>query len=236
MNENSKTLWEARRKWFNINTCMGVFLVGLSLTGYYSTEYYYIKNAVKVDGPHQYFGLSWTFLYSSGVVSSFGGSYYADRTKNVRHMCLLDGVFNIVGNVMYALYYCPAFILLGQILARTTAARASASVGELFRIYDTTEISQTIATAGKFQVPGTVTGPSTTYLFQYVDFNLGNWKINVGNAIGVGMVLLYVIQLILNYFTLHNVSKKYTLKDDSNYPIGKNKNNSSECSENLTFF
>ena len=235
MDENSETRWQSKRKWFLINTCVGAFLIGLSLTGYYPTEYYYLKKAVKVDNPDLYFGLSWAFLYSSGVVSSFVGSYYADRTKHVRHICLLEDVFNIVGNIMYALYYSPAFILLGQLLVGTTAARASASIGELFRIDDSTEISRKIATAGIFQVLGTVAGPCTTYLFQYVEFNLGNWKINIGNAIGIAMLLLYVIQLILNYFSLHNVSKEYTLKDGFNCVIDKNKNDNFECTESLTF-
>lgn len=128
-------------------------------------------------------------MYLSGVISGFIGSYYADLTKNVRQICLLENVLNIVGNIIYALYYSPVLILTGQLLVGTTAARITAGVGELPRIYDVTVISQKIAIAGIFSALGALIGPCTTFLFQFVDFNLGAWKINLGNAIGIAMVL-----------------------------------------------
>ena len=225
MNDNSMIKREAKRKWFFINVCAGGFLYGLSLTAYYPTEYYYLKKSVKVDNPDLYYGLSWAFLYLSGVISGFIGSYYADLTKNGRQICLLENVLNIVGNIMYALYYSPVLILTGQLLVGTTAARITAGIGELPRIYDVTVISQKIAIAGIFSALGALIGPSTTFLFQFVDFNLGTLKINLGNAIGIAMVLLYTIQLVLNYLTLHNVSKEYTLKEEFGNLLTENDDN-----------
>ena len=126
---------------------------------------------------------------------------------------------------MYTLDYSPVLILAGQLLVGTTAARITAGLGELPRIYDVIVISQKIAIAGIFSALGALIGPCTTFLFQFVDFNLGAWKINLGNAIGIAMVLLYTTQLVLNYLTLHNVSKEYTLKKEYGNLLAENDDN-----------
>ena len=92
-------------------------------------------------------------------------------------------------------------------------------------MYDVTVLSQKIAIAGIFSALGALIGPCTTFLFQFVDFNLGAWKINLGNAIGIAMVLLYTTHLVLNYLTLHNVSKEYTLKKEYGNLLGENDDN-----------
>ena len=38
---------------------------------------------------------------------------------------------------------------------------------------------------------------------------------NIGNAIGFVMTILYVRRLFLNYFTVYNISKEYTVKVDA---------------------
>lgn len=206
--------WQRRRKWFFINACIGGYLYGLSFTAYYPTEYYYLIKMVKVDKPDIYYGLCWASLYFSGILTSLLGSYYTDRTKNVRQIVLLENVLNIVGNIMYALYYSPALILIGQLLVGTTAARATAVTGEISRIYIFNEISHKLTIMGIFGALGSLCGPCTTFVFQYIDFHIGHWKVNIGNAIGFVMTILYVMQLFLNYFTVYNVSKEYTVKVD----------------------
>ena len=169
---------------------------------------------VKVDKPDVYYGLCWAFLYFSGILSSLLGSCYTDLTKNVRQIVLLENVLNIVGNIMYALYYSPVMILIGQVLVGTTAARATAVTGEISRIYKFNEISHKLTTVGIFGALGSLCGPCTTFVIQYIDFDIGQWKVNIGNAIGFVMTVLYVIQLFLNYFTVYNISKEYTVKED----------------------
>ena len=187
---------------------------GLSLSIYFPTEYYYLKNTVKVKNPDFYFGLSQTVLFLSGAIASIMGSYYADYTKNVREICLFEDVLNIIGNVVYSLHYSPYLILFRQLLVGTTAARITSSVGEVSRVYETAQITQKLGILRVMTTLGAIIGPCATFLFQYVDISIGNWKLNMGNMVAIFMAVFYLFQLILNYFTLHNVSKEHTLKKE----------------------
>ena len=197
-----------------INQCVGAFAYGLSLNAYFSAEYYYLKNTVRVKNPDLYFGLSQAALFSSGAVASIVGSYYSDYTKNYREICLVEDVLNIIGNIMYSLYYSPYLIVFGQLLIGTSSARVTSSVGEVSRVYEAAEITHKLGIIGIFTVAGSIIGPSTTFGFQYVEVYIGDWIWNVGNMIGISMTTFYLFQFLLNYFTLHNVSKEYTLKKE----------------------
>ena len=207
-------IWQRKRKWMFINHCIGGVAYGLSLNIYFPTEYYYLKNTVKVKNPDFYFGLSQAALFLSGAIASIIGSYYADYTKNIREICLFEDVLNIIGNVMYSLHYSPYLILFGQLLVGTTAARITSSVGEVSRVYETVQITQKLGILGVATTVGAILGPCATFVFQYVDTSIGNWKLNMGNMVAIFMAVFYLFQLILNYFTLHNVSKEYTLKKE----------------------
>ena len=204
--------WRRKRKWMFINQCIGALAYGLSLNIYFPIEYYYLKDTVQVKNPDLFFGLARASLYLSGVVSSVIGSYYADYTKNVREICLIEDILNVIGNFMYTLYYSPYLILLGQLLIGTTSARMASSVGEISRVYETDKITQKLGIVGLMTMAGSVIGPCTTFFFQYIDISIGNWKWNIGNMTGISMTVFYLFQLGLNYFTLDNVSKEYSLK------------------------
>ena len=206
--------WRRKRKWMLINLCIGALAYSLSLNIYFPTEYYYLKHSVKVENPDLYFGLAQASLFLSGVICSIVGSYYADYTKNIREICLFEDVLNTIGNIMYSLYYSPYLILFGQLLIGTTSARMTSTVGEISRVYGSDKITQKLGILGLTAVIGTLVGPCTTFIFQYVNICIGNWNWNIGNMVGISMTAFYLFQFILNYFTLHNVSKEYTLKKE----------------------
>ena len=206
--------WQRRQKWMFINQCIGAAAYGLSLNIYFPTEYYYLKDTVKVKNLDLFFGLAQASSFLSGVISSITGSSYADYTKNFRKICLFEDVLNIFGNVMYSLYYSPNLILFGQLLIGTTSARMTSSVGEISRVYETEKITQKLGILGMATFPGCVIGSCTTFFFQYIDIAIGKWKLNIGNMAGISMTIFYLLQFGINYFTLNNVSKEYTMKKD----------------------
>ena len=206
--------WQKKRKWMFINFCVAAVAYGISLDAYLSTEYFYLTDFVKVKNPDLYFGLSKAALCLSGAISSIIGSYYVDYTKKIRQIYLLVDVLNIVGNIMYSLYYSPYLILLGQLLVGTTSARMTGSIGEVSRVYHANQLTQKIGILGIMTLIGSIVGPSTAFVFQYVHLSIGQWKWNIGNMIGISMTAFYFFQFALNFLTLHNVSKVYTLKKD----------------------
>ena len=206
--------WQKKRKLMFINFCVAAVAYGLSLDAYFSTEYFYLTDTVKVNNPDLYFGLSKAALCLSGAISSIIGSYYVDYTKNIREICLLENALNIAGNIMYSLYYSPYLVLFGQLLTGTTSARMTGSIGEVSRVYHADQLTKKIGILGIMAVSGSIVGPSTVFVFKYIDLSIGHWKWNIGNMIDISMTVFYLFQFVLNFLTLHNVSKEYTLKND----------------------
>ena len=227
--------WQKKRKWMFINNCFGAIAYGLSLNAYLPTEYLYLKETVKVEKPELYFGLSHFMLYFSGAISGIIASIYADYTKNIREICLFENVLNIIGNLMYSLYYSPYLILFGQLLIGSTAARMTSVTGEISRVYEKNEITNKIAVLGAFSVIGCVLGPCLTFLFQYIDVAIGNWTWNIGNMIGIMMIGFYFFQFVMNYFTLFNVSKEFTLKKENLLNATLDLSDMEEENDNLLF-
>ena len=63
-------------------------------------------------------------------------------------------------------------------------------------------------------VLGSVSGPSTIFLFQYVETSTGSWKWAVVNMVGIAMTGFYLFQFLLNYCALYNVLKDFTSKKE----------------------
>ena len=135
-------------------------------------------------------------------------------TKNIREICLFEDVLNIIGNIMYSLYHSPYLVPFGQLLIGTTSARMTSTVGEISRVYGSDKITQKLGILGLAAVIGTLVGPCTTFIFQYVNICIGNWNWNIGNMADISMTAFYLFQFTFNYFTLHNVSEEYTLKKE----------------------
>ena len=115
--------WQEKKKWMFFNHSVAAVAYGLSLDAYFSTEYFYLTDSVKVKSPDLRFGLSKAILCLSGAISSIIGRCYTDYTKSIREISLLEDLLNIAGNIMYSLYFSPYLILFGQLLIGTSSAR-----------------------------------------------------------------------------------------------------------------
>lgn len=158
--------WQEKRKWMFFNHCVATVAYGLSLDAYFSTEYFYLTDSVKVKSPDLCFGLSKAVLCLSRAISSIIGSYYAGNTKNIREISLLDDLLNIAGNIMYSLYFSPYLILFGQLLIGTSSARMTSSIGEVSRVYEAEELTQKMGILGIMTVIGSILGPCNAFVFQ----------------------------------------------------------------------
>ena len=199
-------VWKYQRKLQFINFCYGCYVIGTSLSIYLQTEYFYFKDVMKTDNPSMYYGLSSACLCASGAVCSILVSYYGDRTKNVRGISITISVINIIGNILYVLYYSPFIVLFGQFLAGTTAARNVSITAEISRVYKRNQMSFKTAIIVIFATLGALSGPCLTFAFKPIHIHVGNWKIMIGNMPGFHMCLLSIFQLFLDYFILNNVS------------------------------
>ena len=201
--------WKHHRTLQFINFCYGAFVIGISFTIYFQTEYFYFKDVMKTKSPDFYYGLSWASLSMSGAMSSVFVSYYSDRTNNIRGICITISIANIIGNILYMLYYSPYIVIFGQFLAGTTAARNVSGAAEISRVYCQSKVSQKISIAVIFSTLGALGGPCLTFFFKYINIEIGNWTLAIGNLPGFFMCIISTVQLFLDYFLLRNVSKEF---------------------------
>lgn len=225
-------VWKKQRRYTVINVCVGAFLFGLSLQIYQTTEYYYFKDTMKLKKDADfYYGLSWGALCGSGAIFSLFGSYYYDRTNNIVCIFIFSSLMNVLGNILYLLYYSPFIVLFGQILIGMAATRMAAGVGEISLIYEADRLTQNVSLLAIFSCLGSVLGPCSTYVFNLVNTRIGDWKLNVNNVVGVVMASLNLLYLLLNIFTLRNVSKSFNLKKESLERLLEHVNNDDECGD-----
>ena len=86
-------------------------------------------------------------------------------TNNFREIALFTNALNVIGNIMYCIYYSPFIVLSGQFLVGTAAARMVAGVGEISRIYRSDEITQKVAFMGIFSTIGSILGLCLIFIF-----------------------------------------------------------------------
>ena len=201
--------WKHQRTLQFINFCYAGFVLGISFTIYFQTEYFYFKDVMKTKNPDFYYGLSWASLSMSGAMCSVFVSYYGDRTNNVRGICITISIANIIGNILYMLYYSPYIVLFGQFLAGTTAARNVSVVAEISRVYCKSKVSHKISIPIIFSALGALGGPCLTFVFKYINIQIGNWTLAIGNLPGFFMCIISTAQLFLDYFLLTNVSQEF---------------------------
>ena len=192
-----------------VNFCYASFVIGISFTICFQTEYFYFKDVMKTKNPTFYYGLSWASLSMSGAISSIFVSYYGDRTNNIRDICITVSIVSTIGNVLYMLYYSPYIVLFGQFLAGTIAARKVSVVAEISRVYCKSQVSQKISIIIIFTTLGALSGPCLTFAFKYINIEIGTWTLAIGNLPGLCLSIISTVQLFLDYFLLKNVSKEF---------------------------
>ena len=201
--------WIHHRTLQYINFCYATFLLGTTFTIYFQTEYFYFKDVMKTKNPDFYYGLSWACLTMSGAICSVFVSYYGDRTHNIRGISITVSILNIIGNILYMLYYSPYIVLLGQFLAGTTASRSVSGLAEVSRVYCKSKVSLKLSIATIFSALGGLSGPCLTFAFKYINIEIGDWKLTIANMPGFCMCILSTAQLFLDYFILNNVSNEF---------------------------
>ena len=201
--------WKHHRRLQFINFCFGAYVIGNSLSIYMQTEFFCFKDVMKTEDPGFYFGLSRACLCASGAICAILISYYGDRPNNIREMSITLSVLNIIGNILYLLYYSPYIILFGQFLSGTNAARNVVIQSELSRVFSRTEISHKTSITVLFLAIGGFSGPGLTFAFKHVHLEWGHWQLTIGNMPGLYVCFLSTIELFLDYFILKNVSKEF---------------------------
>lgn len=138
---------------------------------------------------------------------------YADKTRNVRICFLVCLTFGVIGNVLYTISITPYFALAGRFLAGFVGALRAITTGEIARCYQGDEATSKITFVYLGYAVGFALGPLLSSMFLGVDFQVGVWRVNYTNAIGLFLAGIYLVSAVATVFGVSDLSKEFDLKE-----------------------
>ena len=121
----------------------------------------------------------------------------------------------LLGNLLYAIHFSSLFPLAGRIMSGLGAGLRAVIYGEMGRVFETRELSRYVAIACMGCSVGYILGPLLNILFENVNFHIGVWHINYTNMPGVYMTVVCMINQVILFLMVHDLSFEYECIDDS---------------------
>ncbi|XP_057308154.1 uncharacterized protein LOC130646037 [Hydractinia symbiolongicarpus] len=164
---------------------MVVFLAGLDYSIIMSTLVLYLNDLVKVSNPNLYYSIILgAFAVSSILVGTVCGRF-VDRTRNLKMYIILVLLLMLIGNLFYAVYLHPAFLIIGRFLAGIGDSFMGVSAGELVRLHNRKDGTKAIWVISAAFSMGFTSGPVFGIMFKGINITIGSFVVNYLNFIGI---------------------------------------------------
>ena len=204
--------WREKRQRLFIYWCFTHFIHGMIHSIRYSSQYLYFKDEMQVQNPDFLYGLSVSFMGTTGVIFPLFISPYIDNSRNIKKAILIINVLGLVGNLLYSLPFSPVIPLIGQLLAGTTPAFGVIAMGEISRCYSPEKLTKRVSALSLIYSVGTFTSIGLVFCFLYIDFYIGKWHINYASMPGLFLTLAFTVSTVLSLILVSDVSKEFDLK------------------------
>ena len=212
---NSHQAWLRKRKQTAIAFVIQNLLIGCDMCITFINLWVYLETLVKPDHPEIYYSAIAVAYMFSPVVFSMFICKIADQYRCTRKILFITNIAVIAGNLLYMVPASPWFLLLGRLIAGIGLSQRSIITAEVARCYRYEELTSKFSLMALSFSVGYLMGPMVNYIFLSVDFWLGSWHITSANISGFYMAVLFTIAIIQCYFLVHDLSKQYDLKSES---------------------
>lgn len=183
---------------------MIIFLAGLDYSIIMSTMVPYLKDMVQVENPNLYHSATLgAFSLSSILVGTVSGRF-VDRTRNLKKYIILVLLLMLIGNLLYAIYLHPAFLIIGRFLAGIGDSFMGVSAGELVRLHNRKDATKAIWVISAAFSIGFTSGPVFGVLFKGINITIGSFVVNYLNFIGIFVSVLSFIAMVISMTLLPN--------------------------------
>ncbi|XP_066935298.1 uncharacterized protein [Clytia hemisphaerica] len=218
--------WKLKRK---LTVSIGIIYQCLYCFEYSSTAIsalYYYKNSFNVENPKFYYGCSMAAIFLSAIISNYICGRVMDKTRDLRKVVLNLSLCNILGNLTYTLTWSPWLPVLGRFVCGIATGIGAAVTGEFNRIYKKKkELAQMLSLKELISTTCMALAPCTPLFFYGIHFQIGSWKINQDNFIGIFLASITSFMWIFSYFGLHNLTKDPESPFSDCNTINKNNSN-----------
>ncbi|XP_066929997.1 uncharacterized protein [Clytia hemisphaerica] len=219
--------WQTNREIFRWITTAAIFLYGLESQGFLVTVLFYLMERYDLSKDDVSFYLSLTQFLSCSVemVSGLGLGRYADQTRNLRKVVLLNLAATFVLNLIYTLPVPLWVIIIARTLTGVSESLQTAVVGEFRRIY-IDDKSKLVSVLSWYEIAlqtGRNFGAILLLILSSVSFKVGNWKIDKLNILNFLLSISGLLLLIISLFKIKDVSKDFDrlklTNDDVNHTV-----------------
>ncbi|XP_065667602.1 uncharacterized protein LOC124807596 [Hydra vulgaris] len=148
-------------------------------------------------------------LYPVGAIISlplFG--YLYDKTKRIKELLLVLNLFQIIGNVLYALHFSIWFPLVGRFISGMGDGFISCVSGELTQIYPPNTRLTILSLLEIGRVFGLMIGPSLNLVIEKENFKVNGWVLDKTTLPGIAMACVWFINELMTLCCVYNIRKE----------------------------
>jgi len=205
--------WTQRRLRTSRVFYMQSLINGIEYSLTFTNLYLYLKQVIKTDHiVFHYSAISTVFLLSMIVSSLILGRIF-DRYRNTRTMLFLANFMMIIGNTMYTIPVSPWLLFAGRLIAGVGSCVKSLLNAETARSYTEQEVLTEFSRLGMAFGLGFIAGPGINFAFVKADFQFLGVHIMFANGASLVLIFVLILQLVLVFLFVSNLSKEYDLKE-----------------------
>ena len=206
--------WKAKRKQTYIAYCIVTFGLGLEYSLVFPSLWFYINDIIQADYPKLFYGSALSAYPLASIIGAFTIGRYVDRTRRAKQVLILLLICEIVGNLLYSLYYSPWCPFFGRLLSGFGDVSNMVITGEIARSYPKNQITMKLSLVVMTFSCGFIMAPGANILFGDVRVFVYNFWITYGNIPGLLMALVFTVILIVVTFFVHDISREFDLKQN----------------------
>ena len=204
-NRQCITEWYRARRNLFLLLCYESLLFGIEVTVLDSTEYFYYKNIMKISEPMICYSLALAVSIWSSLMASIFVSHILKRYQVYTYTMLILSLVSVIGYCLYFVTGIPAIAVLGRFLVGF--GKASNIVSNIYvqHLYPEDELFNKMAILMNFVTIGTIIGPTLTFIFLKIDFNIGAVNLNYANSAGFYMFLCKLMLFVCAFFFMNDI-------------------------------
>jgi len=205
--------WESWRHYTMTMYYVAAFLYGLLSSGYYPTEYLYLKNMVHPHpSPLPFFVLSLVLKNFSSIVASISGSMDYDFNLDVRNTVIFSAAAVALGNALYMIPFSVLYILSGNLVMGMYTAGVTSILAEITHIHEEDDLIWILGVIALLRYIGMLLGTCLSFAYTHVEVSVLLWTIGFGNTPAILIGLFSLTYFFLAVFLVKNLAVVYDLK------------------------
>ena len=197
-------IFQLKKKLVVMSFILRYFLMGVEYSIILPTALLYMKTF----GAGPFFtGLTIAAYPIAAIISLPLFGYLYDRTKRLKELLLVLNLFEILGNLIYALPFSIWLPLLGRFIAGIGDGFLALTVGELTYLYEDGQRLGILSLLELGRVLGLIIGPTFNFLIEGKRIQVDTWILDNNTLPGFLMAIMWSMLEFLTFICVFNLAK-----------------------------